>query len=159
MNIQADAIYKLHRKKCPSYDPSTNVQLSLDGVSEAKSNSVSLDVYSLHFENCKNVYPHTILRPIHKDSFDKYKELDTFILNVIDQGNQISKFIADNPKRAFVRHSLSHSGTFPCEYCNARGVHCPDTDGKKNNDMQARRSALEANIKLLIEKPGTPQEK
>lgn len=43
----------------------TNVHLGIDGVAEAKSNKVSLNVFALMFPGCRNVYCICIQRPKH----------------------------------------------------------------------------------------------
>ena len=44
--------------------------------------------------------------------------LDDFQVNEM----VITNFIADNPKRLFVRNSLCHSSRYACEYCEAHGI-------------------------------------
>ena len=91
-------------------------------MSESKSTSVSLDVFSAKTNNCPVTYALKILRP-----HGKYKGLDPrphfqdFLQDVKTQGD-IVLFIGDNPKRALARDSLSHSSYYPCEYCFARGI-------------------------------------
>ena len=51
--------------------------------------------------------------------------MDNFkaVLTEIDSNDcQLSHVIADNPKRAFVRNSLSHGAKYACEYCFAQGL-------------------------------------
>ena len=35
---------------------------------------------------------------------------------------EISKFIADNPKRAIVREALNHAAHYACEYCTSKAT-------------------------------------
>lgn len=73
--------------------------------------------------NCKNVYPHLLVRPLSKYKvIDHQKHLANFVNDVRDNGKIIDAFIADNLKRAMIRLALIHSSYFPCEYCNAKGV-------------------------------------
>ena len=44
----------------------------------------------------------------------------------------LTHVIADNPKRAFLRNSLSHGARYPCEYCSAQGISLCDTEYVKN---------------------------
>ena len=106
---------------CPNYTGhGTDIDLSLDGVSETKSSTVSLDVYSARFLGCRTIYPVTIVKPIVKRQYDKRDVFKT-VLNDSVTDHTLKTFIADNPKRSFVRDSLSHNARFACEYCFAQG--------------------------------------
>ena len=145
---------RLHRQICPS--PVTNlVQLSLDGVSEAKSNTISLDVYSLKFDNCRNIYPLTIVRPVQKSFVDNQLELEGFVKEVISQDIQITSFVADNPKRAIIRHARSHGAAYPCEYCNTKAVPCAGVTNPENSKIQKqvekRKEMVEKSIQELAQ--------
>ena len=118
---------KIHRSNCPNVLPRPSLQVSLDGVSEAKSNTVSLDVYSFRTDECLIVYPVLLVRPIARyRGIDNQQQLHYFVEDVSTVGN-ISKFIGDNPKRAIARQSLSHSSTYPCEYCFGQGTRHSNT--------------------------------
>ena len=107
---------------CPSGKGQNTVKLSLDGVSESRSTNVSLDVYSLKLNECQTVYPLRIIRPLCKLSVN-YMDNFKAVLTEIDLNDcQLSHVIADNPKRAFVRNSLSHGSKYACEYCFAQGL-------------------------------------
>ena len=94
----------------------------MDGVQETKSTQVSLDIYSIKFEGCRDVFPLKIIRPIHKNEINLQEQL-SFVLNSIEAYNLIIQaIIADNPKRAFFRNSLQHSAKNGCEYCFESGV-------------------------------------
>lgn len=110
--------------RCPnagSIDDHIDVQLSCDGVSECRSNSISMDIYSTKVKGCQQVYPLRIIRPIDKT----YVGLENHLQSVIDEMNLcfmlIKQYIADNPKRALAKMCLNHASVFPCEYCFARG--------------------------------------
>lgn len=96
----------------------------MDGVAEAKSNSVSLDVYSIKFSVCRDIYPVKIIRPLVKGHVDHLAEFASVIDSIIDKGLKIKTVVADNPKRAFVRNSMQHSAKYACEYCFQSGVSC-----------------------------------
>ena len=115
-------LIKIHSRNCPSSNEIVSAQLSLDGVSETKSSSTSLDVYTTSFNNCRIVYPIKILRPINKYPM-KNEQYFGQVLNDL-QSNEIilSDFIADNPKRSFARNALCHSARYACEYCTSHGI-------------------------------------
>lgn len=132
------------------------VILSLDGVSETKSTTTSLDVYSLKFDGCRDVYPLKIIRPLSKHPIDHRKILELVLNPVISHPKLILKnFIADNPKRAFLRNSLQHSGRYSCEYCFESGVtfsSCtPDETLSFLHKIQQHRSQIEEEMKDLDE--------
>ena len=132
--FQAKDIINIHNTRCPN--PQMSVQVSTDGVSEAKSNSNSLDVYSARFSHCRTVYPFQILRPIGKYRLDQQEYLDRFLTDLCTNGICIRCFVGDNPKRAIARASKSHSSYYPCEYCEARGKLLQTED----NNFQARKA-------------------
>ena len=107
---------------CPKFDK--NMVISVDGVSEAKSNSVSIDVYSSKFRGCRYVYPHRIVRPLKKGYVDNKEQLRKFIQDIDENSAHIDNLVADNPKRSDCKDCLCHSAMFPCEYCFAKGVKC-----------------------------------
>ena len=96
--------------------------LSSDGVSETKSTSITLDVYSLKFENCKTIYPLRIVKPIKKIDFDHTLHFNLALNDIYSSNCKVRYFIGDNPKRAIVRQCLSHSSWYPCEYCSCKGT-------------------------------------
>lgn len=120
-SVDAKDIAEIHKEKCPRSTPN-KVQLSVDGVSESKSTSVSLDVYSFKYLNCRAIYPHRIVRPLNKYAMDNKKELEKVLSNLHDCDYEIDCMIADNLKRSTVRCALNHASYFPCEYCDCRGI-------------------------------------
>lgn len=130
-------IVNIHKLKCPNFNSTT--QVSLDGVSECRSNTNSLDVYSVRFLGCRTVYPVQILRPIGKYRLDYQKYLDNFLTDVCSNC-LIHSFIGDNPKRTQVRVSKSHSGYYACEYCESKGELLNTQDQcMKNKKMELKR--------------------
>lgn len=123
--FQAKDIFKLHDEVCPrSCMPGGNdLQLSLDGVSESKSTSVSLDVYSVKMRNCKAIFPVRIIRPLGKYRGINNKDQLRLVLEDVTQHHKcVRHFLADNQKRSMAKNSLGHSSWYPCEYCFSRGV-------------------------------------
>lgn len=113
--------------------------MSVDGVSEAKSNSVSIDVYSSKFKNCRYIYPHKIVRPLKKGYVDNKVQFRNFINDLTDNSTVIDLLIADNLKRANLKECLNHAALFPCEYCFAKGVKCAEKKSKFNNADQGKK--------------------
>ena len=98
------------------------IQLSLDGISESKSSGISLDVYTLKFKGCRDIYPIKIIRPIKKNEIDLQEKL-ALVLNSVTSCNLIIEaIIGDNPKRAFFRNSMQFSAKNGYEYCFESGV-------------------------------------
>ena len=86
-----------------------------------KSTTTSLDVYSVNFLGCRTIYPIKIVRPLHKYRPDNRKYLQQVLEDLQRNNCHISEFICDNPKRAIIRDSVSHSGKYACEYCFGAG--------------------------------------
>ena len=117
----------------------------MDGVSECKSNSNSLDVYSVRFSKCRTVYPIQILRPIGKYCMDHKTFLDNFLTDLCINRCHIHSFIGDNPKRAFARDAKSHSSYYPCEYCEAQGQLLFNQDvsfQERKNNLQRQKNTV-----------------
>lgn len=121
-SLQASDFIALHESKCKNKERDRPVQISCDGVSECRSNTNSLDVYSARFKNCRVVYPHTIVRPTSKYKMDPYKYLTYFIDDMSNNQCTIKAFVADNLKRAHARAALNHASSFPCEYCQSKAT-------------------------------------
>ena len=110
----------------------------MDGVSEAKSNSVSLDVYSSKFKNCRYIFLHKIVRPLKKGFVNNQEQLRNYLLDIGVNAVHIEALIADNPKRSNIRMCLNHNALFPCEYCFAKGVKYTSKNIRKvKNDNHA----------------------
>ena len=146
--FQARNIKQLHLSRCPKAkaNPLTNcfdIQLSSDGVSECRSNSISLDVYSIRFIGCKQIYPIKIIRPIDKTYSPPEDHLENVLLDLESCGLRVKQFIADNPKRAQARRCLNHASLFACEYCFAEGTRFRSlsknvTDFKEKNNLKKK---------------------
>ena len=73
--------------------------------------------------NCKNVYPHRLVRPLGKyRGLNHQEQLRRFINDIELSEKNIVQFVGDNLKRAFAKLVLCHSSYYPCEYCFSRGV-------------------------------------
>lgn len=113
-------------KNCPSeegiVDGFIQTQLSCDGVSECKSNSATLDVYSMRIIGCQKVYPLRIIRNVDKAFVDHEEHLKTVLDDLQAVYFLIKQYIGDNPKRALARLCLNHASLYPCEYCYSKGL-------------------------------------
>ena len=98
------------------------INLSLDGVAESKSSNVSLDVYSLKFEGCRDIFPIKIIRPLTKHQIDLQGQFKLVLNSLASFNLIIQALVGDNPKRSFFRNSYQHSAKNACEYCFASGV-------------------------------------
>lgn len=116
-------------------DQERMIQLSLDGVNETRSTSVSLEVYSLKFQGCRDVYPLRIIRPIIKDTVNHHEVLKSVLDDISEQNLIIKNIVGDNPKRAFMRDSMQHSAKFAYEYCFECGVPFSQTINEPNNEI------------------------
>ena len=117
--FQVKDVLHIHRNKCPNFNKTVHV--SVDGVSECRSNINSMDVYSTRFFNCRTVYPILIARPIRKYRIDSQKYLDYFLSDVCSNGCKIDAFVADSQKRSNAKVCKGHGSYFPCEYCESKG--------------------------------------
>ena len=122
-------VIRLHKATCPNYQPL--VDLSLDGVQESKSSSLSADIYTVSFHGCKTVYPLRIIRPINKYKVNQEMYLRYIISDINLNNVTIKTAVMDNPKRAFVRFALSHGASYACEYCESKAEYVVTPDKAK----------------------------
>ena len=134
-SVTMDDISEIHTNACPN--KTCTVDMSLDGVSECKSNGISLDVYTTRFDGCRTIYPLTIVRPINKSQLNHREIFDNLLKQVTDK-HTLSHFISDNLKRAFVRDSMCHSAKFACEYCFQSGTPLRNVQPSKSVENQIR---------------------
>ena len=154
-SLQTSDILELHSRVCPNYNPNSPMNISLDGVSETKSTSVSLDVYSTKIDKCRNVYPLKIVRPLNKYVTDNKDMLSDVLADLEENGCHIDNFIGDNPKRAIVREAKHHGSYYACEYCTSKAFSYSQeiSDPKTLNKQQL--DDIDAQIQNLSDMPGT----
>ena len=140
--VQTSDVIALHELKCHSAHEN-QLQLSCDSVSESKSTNISLDVYSTCFKNCKNIYPHKIVRPLGKYKLNSRKHLSDVLKDITDNNFRISQYVGDNPKRSDAKEVCNHASWFPCEYCFAKGVKVVITANAK------AKKSLEDQLKII----------
>ena len=126
--------------------------MSLDGVQEARSTSVSTDVYSVAFENCRTVFPLRLIRPVNRYKFDGKFQLQQVLNDLESNSIKISDIVADNPKRSFLKDAKCFNATYGCEYCEAPAIQIKNIKEiekiKKKYEQQI--SDINAQIEVLI---------
>ena len=73
------------------------VILSCDGVADAKSNSVSMDIFSIAFPECRNIYPIVAIRSEEKGSVNLITELTKITDELKLHDTIIRCVLCDNP--------------------------------------------------------------
>ena len=154
IKLQVEDLLHLTHSKCPH--SSFKVQLSLDGVQEARSNNVTTDVFSIKFENCKYVYPIRMIRPINRYKFNEQEQLQHVLDDLNDNFIDITDIIADNPKRSNMKQAKNSNGTFGCEYCEGCAIQIKDYRGidEIKKKYETIKKNLEQEIKHLQDNPG-----
>ena len=105
-------------------------------------------MYSSKLKNCRNIYPHQIIRPLKKEYVDNKRHFRDFIHDLMNNSVHIESVVADNPKRSDVKDVLCHSALFPCEYCYAKGEKC-SLKKPKCEDTDNRLKVLKDKIKKI----------
>ncbi len=136
---------RAHPRKRPAA-LSKQFDCSLDGVPESRSSGLSIDVLSIRFINCRNIYTLAILQPSRKRLGNKDAiVLKPFLEELKESGLTLRYFIADAPKRASLQGLKSHAATAGCPYCLARKVdgHYPATsmNKRRRTDVELRERA------------------
>ena len=110
------------------------VQLSLDGVQEAKSSLVSLDTYSICFNHCRNIYPLRIFKPNNKFKVDDQEQLASVLEDINSNDLIIYCGVFDKMKRSVAKCTMSQSSYYACEYCESPAhlfIEAPDKTKKQ----------------------------
>lgn len=126
--------------------------MSIDGVSESKSTSISLDVYSIKFEECRTIYPLRIVRPLKKNVIDNAEQLSLVVNDLYDNDCTLTQLICDNPKRAQAKQCLCFSSWHPCEYCTCKGTKIVTNAlhiAKQKKNIELQRKAVTEKIDNL----------
>ena len=115
---------QIHSSICPDHQLHPPViQLSLDGIQESKSSTNSLDIFSVKFNGCRNIYPISIVRPCERFKYDEQAEMKRVLADINANGLTIDCCVFDNPKRSNMRCAKSACAKYPCEFCE----HCAVT--------------------------------
>ena len=159
-SVPTEALIDTHERRCQNFDGKREIDMSLDGVSESKSSTVSLDVYTTRFRNCRVIYPNRVVRPLGRFKVNNLEHLKHVLDDYEKNYCLLKKFIGDNPKRSFVKSTLSHSSNFPCEYCFAKGqraktTHASDIMKHESTVIKKQKAEYKRQIELLKSTEGT----
>ena len=113
------------------------IQLSLDGVHESKSSTNCIDVFSLKFNNCRNIYPIGLIRPCEKFKYDEQSQIERVLSDINDNDVTIDCVVLDKPKRSTALCCKGASAKYPCEYCEGCAVHIA-ISAKSSKDIEKR---------------------
>ena len=125
-----DAV-QLHRQSCDRHTdaPIDSVVMSIDGVNETNSSSRSLQVVSLRFSGCKEIYPVVISRPEVFQKVSMKVNFEMYVKSLLDQlntnGIKLEKLVLDAPERAACRKQKQHGGYYSCDLCEANPENVP----------------------------------
>ena len=168
-SVQIKDILKIHSKlnsnhQRPSRSNQISINLSCDGVADSKSSSVSMDVFSLSFPECRNIYPIMTIRPQVKGTFSFQDEFSLVLDDLKMNKVKINNILADNPMRALMRCAKNHSSYYSCEYCRAAAEYYEDPeDAKKHKPLKKEFAAFmkksQKRISLLVARIGTDRER
>ena len=102
------------------------INFSLDGVQESKSANTSIDIYSINFKSCRNIYPIKLVRPNNRFKYDEQQEIADLLSDINSTKMVLDTAVGDNPKRSNLRNAKSCSGTHGCEYCESPAIYFKD---------------------------------
>ena len=155
--FQVADIVSLHDSVCPQ-DHERKIQLSCDGISENKSTSTSIDIYSICFKNCKTIYPHKLVRPLGKSNVDHRKHLEDVLKDIQQYNLTITQYIGDNPKRSMAKECKCFSAWYPCEYCFGKGSKIElRNNSKARENLIKQQQLIQEQIVSYQEKISTPE--
>ncbi len=121
--VALEQIVELHRNSHRNEVNTVTVDMSLDGIPESKSSGLSIDVLSIRFHGCDNIYSVGIMHPAKKGLKGKDEILlRPLLADLQKSGVRVKRVIADAPKRAVLQGLKSHAATFGCHYCKASKV-------------------------------------
>ena len=165
-SVSVRDVLNIHSNNCRGHqkyqDGPMEVVLSCDGVADSNSSNVSLDVFSISFPECSNIYPITTIRPTKKSSVD-FKAEVTKILQEMREENVIIKNVsADKPMRSLLKNCKGHGAYQSCEYCRSTAEYFQDPVSKELFQRHLEKSAklkdeLNKEIERLRKKEGTSQ--
>ena len=138
------------------------VQLSLDGVQESRSSSISLDTFCLKFNHCRSVYPIALVRPCNKYKYDEQEEIERVLKDINENDIVLDCVVMDKPKRSTVLCEKGHSAKCPCEYCECCAVTHYSMNTKTMSDIEKKYEkesrAISRQISQLQEAEHDPNE-
>ena len=147
---------ELHRRICDK-EFEGKIKFSLDGVQTAKSSIVTTDVFSISFNNCRNVYPLRLIRPCNRYKYNEQFEIREVVNDINDTEVTIDSGICDNPKHSVIKNVKCHSATHPCEYCEEPAVIYTNVNliREIKEKYITQRNSMKTQIKSLKDLPGS----
>ena len=98
------------------------IDLSIDGVPEAKSGSNDLVVVSVSFVGCGKPFPVQIIRRrIGEEILTPRDIADDIIDDILNAGLDLRYVVADSKERKKLLGLLGGSSYFACDFCHIRG--------------------------------------
>ena len=161
-SIPLKNVLKIHSNMCRSHQQfdkgPMKINISCDGVADAKSNSVTMDIFSVCFPECSNVYPLVTIKAEEKGSVSLLEQLTKITKEMILNNVILKHVLGDNPMRAMLRNCKNHSSYFSCEYCTSSAVFFEDPARSKELKLQEtnhlkRKRKYEEEIRNLSEQP------
>ena len=135
------------------------VDLSCDGVADANSSGITMDMFTVSFPECRTVYPLVAIRPNDKSSINFQEELDRVLCDLKDNNVKIRNVLADNPMRALMRNCKNHASYFSCEYCRSSASFYSNEEehkqAKKNHLFKVKQ--LKVDIAKLLRCQGSEE--
>ena len=104
--------------------------------------------------DCRDIFPIKIIRPIAKNQVDLHEQLASILNSVAANDLRVHSFVADNPKRSFLRNSMQHSAKFACEYCFQCGVQSNQNNEDKSSDVFKKLAEQKKNLLQQIQNIG-----
>lgn len=128
----------------------------MDGVQEARSNTVSTDVFSIKFDNCRHVYPIRLVRPINRYKVNEQEQLQEVLDDLNSNSLNLQDIISDNIKRSSMKLAKNSNATYGCEYCESCAIQPKDLKGIENikKKINAQRKNIEEQIKMIQSRAG-----
>ena len=146
---------KAHRRLCQE----KTVVFGTDGVSQSKSTTASLELFTIEFQSCKTVYPIAVVKVFPTSAKTKEdsrrnvaisKQLSNEVIAELAaelkaSGMRVKMVKADAPKRSFLKNTLGHNSYFGCEYCNQRAKLFVS-----ENNSSSRKSKKSKQVKKIV---------
>ena len=124
-------VKELHQIICPRFN--SNLDLSLDGVQECRSSSLSIDIFSVSFKCCRNVYPIRIIRPLNKFKVNDQDNIKLVLDDIFNNGCHLKNVVGDTPKRSNLRCGLCSGAAYACEYCESKAEYVKENGKRKGH--------------------------
>ena len=166
-SVPLKSALKIRSNICSSHQQFNNepmrVNLSCDGVADAKSNTVSLDIFSISFPECSNVYPILVVKSEEKGNVCILEQLGKILEEMRENNVILNNLLCDNPMRCLLKNVKNHSSYRACDYCNSCAVIYKDPQFEKYIEKERklhgiRKKELQKEIEALTNLPGTSKD-